>query len=285
MKISVIAWNGSFREKYHTIHAFGNQTLARGKFEFIWVDYYRANHDLKNQIGAYSNFRLLNLERPASEPWHLGKCINAGVTSSTGDLLVIPDGDILVAPDFLEYVYKQHLSDENLVMYHFRYEEAEKDHHPALSYTIDYLDKYTKVLYPANYAACYSLKRKNFDGVKGYEEHPCFSGAGMQAAEINIRFKNAGLAIKWDKKKKTYHPWHPNTAVTSQLNRVRSLLRIARIYHDWINPYAGIEQSWIYRCRLHNLDIYADEAQCDKYLETIKNMDPEKYSHFLSMIK
>jgi len=283
MKISIIAWDGSFREKHHTIHAFGNQSLSKDKFELIWVDYYKANDELINQINLYPNFRILNLERPAKEQWHLGKCINAGVSVCEGNLLVIPDGDIIVDKDFLLYVYQNHLNNENLVMYHWRYEESKETYHPELSYTIDHLEKNTKLLYPLNYAACYSIRKKHFKYVNGYEEHNCYSGAGMQATEINVRFKNAGLNIQWDKAKKTFHPWHPNTAITSQLNRTRNLLRSARIHYDWINPYAGIEQSWVYRCRLHNLDIYADEKQCDEYLENIKNIDLEVYNKVLDI--
>ena len=36
--------------------------------------------------------------------WHLGKCLNAAILESKGDLIVIPDGDIVVEENFLEEV-------------------------------------------------------------------------------------------------------------------------------------------------------------------------------------
>ena len=63
MKISVVTWDASFRESFHTVDSFGQQNFPKNSYEFIWVDYYdNKNPILLNTINKYSNFRLLNLK-------------------------------------------------------------------------------------------------------------------------------------------------------------------------------------------------------------------------------
>src|SRR4030066_14417 len=59
-------------------------------------------------------------------PWHLGKCINAGVSRSVGDILIIPDGDIVISPGFIDKVIADIAHDKSLVTYYRRFDETSK---------------------------------------------------------------------------------------------------------------------------------------------------------------
>ena len=56
--------DGSFRENLFTIKYWARQNFAREEYELIWVEYYdKVNHELKQILSKYPNFRLINLNR------------------------------------------------------------------------------------------------------------------------------------------------------------------------------------------------------------------------------
>ena len=59
---------------------------------------------------------MIKLGNSKEKNWHLGKCINEGVRQSSGDILVIPDGDVIVEKDFLQHVQRE-CDQDNLVTY------------------------------------------------------------------------------------------------------------------------------------------------------------------------
>ena len=281
MKVSVITWDANFREFTHTIDFFNRQVFPESDYEFIWVDFYHSNDRVRQKIEKYLNARLVTLNHSPEAKWHLGKCINSGVAHSSGELLVIPDGDIAVEEDFLSYVYQSHKDHSALVMYFKRYDEPQQASCEQSRTSISYLQQHAKFTNPTNYAGCLTLRRENFEHINGYETHPVFAGPGINGMETYTRLRNAGMAIKWVSDKRIYHPWHPNSASISKLDAFK-ILQFAKGQYNWIHPYGGMNQSWIVHCRALSGDIVADTKVCDEYLACMPKVDLDYYRKLLN---
>ncbi len=270
MKFSIITWDASFRESYHTIDSFGNQDYDHNQYEFFWCEFYSNDSDkLLSKLKKYPNFHLINLNRPKTEKWHLGKTLNAGLKRAKGEILIIPDGDIIVPKNFLKEVEKIfEESNKNLVVYFRRWDEP-KQAHSDKSYDIDYLKKVAKLNNLTNYGGCMAIRHDVFAEIGFYEEHEIFSGPGANGYEQYLRLRNKGLQIMWSDIP-IYHPYHPNTGSSDKINYK---LKIAARYHKWINPYNGLEQSWVLFKRDKNLDWKANDGSIDRYLKELKPID------------
>lgn len=271
MKISIITWDASFRESFHTVESFGNQDFRKEDFEFIWCDFYsNENELLKKNISKYDNFKLLNMNNNRDSNWHLGTILNHGIKEAKGEILIIPDGDIIVHSNFLkevEQLFSSKCSD-NTVCYYRRWDEP-KQAHSTKSYTIDYLSKHCKLNNLTNYGGCFAIKRETFKEINYYEEHRIFSGPGANGLEQYRRFRNKGLQIMWSHVP-VYHPYHDFTGSSDKITR---RLKIAANYNPWINPYNGLEQSWVLHMRDKNLDWKANDGSIDDYLERLESIN------------
>ena len=282
--ISVITWDAKFREFHHTVDFFANQEFAHDDYEFIWVDFYSSDKHLLNKLKQYSNTKLVTLENTYKTPWHMGKCINAGVSMASGDLLVIADGDIAVEQDFLSYVLSSHVGHDNLALYFKRYDEPQNASCKESHISIDHLRANTELTNPTNFAGCLTIKRENYGLVNGFENHDLFSGPGGNGLEMNTRLRNAGIAVKWAADKKIFHPWHSGSGSTKK-EKEREALRLAHQKFDWIIPYSGLEQSWVIYRRSIEGDILADENVCDRYIEQIPPINLEFYVDLVNRLK
>jgi hypothetical protein len=208
--ISVVTWDAGFRESYHTVDYFARQDLDRGKFEFVWSDYYGdINPALQEKIEGMGNGRVFIYGGEGQE-WHLGRCLNSSVSECVGDILVIPDGDIAVEENFLREIVRCFNRYDKCVLYFRRWDEPL----PAVScdrVDMSHLKKVCRLSNPINYGGCLALPRGCFDQVFGYEEHELFSGAGANGLELFTRLKNAGFPIMWHPSMKIFHPWHEGT--------------------------------------------------------------------------
>ena len=282
VRISVITWDACFREYFHTVNFFCRQSYPTSLFDFVWVDFYEnKNPELARQISLFHNARALNLLNEKSVPWHLGRCINEGVRQSTGDLLVIPDGDIVVEPDFLDYVSCQHAAKDDLVLYFRRYDEPQDKSSPKSRSDIDHLKNNCQLYAPLNYGGCLTLKRRTFEMINGYETHSAFSGPGMSGKETYTRLLNAGMSIKWSKDFKIFHPWHKNTlgsGISAETLKSMQLLNLAKRDYPWINP-GHFMQSWIVYCREINLAFKADNISCEDFVNNIPQINFDLYGN------
>lgn len=245
VKISVVTWDASFRESFHTVDFFAEQSFPKEDYEFIWVEYYSdVNPRLREKISGVGNARIIRLRGEGE--WHLGKCLNEGIRQSRGEILVIPDGDIVVEPDFLDVVWDVHSRIENLVLYFRRWDEPEGAY--KLPITLQHLQEVCQLRHQTNYGGCLTTRRECIEYVRGYEEHPIFAGAGTIIKEVYTRLKNAGFPIMWHPSKRIYHPWHPNSLRgTHKLKRDRQL--------------------WVIQCRDLSVDYVASIEQVQEYLD------------------
>lgn len=245
-KISVITWDGGFREHFHTVDSFSAQSLPKDRYEFIWVSY-RSDvpAELREKVAQMGNGRIICLNGKGE--WHLGRCLNEGIRQSHGDIVVIPDGDIVVEPDFLKVVSESFDKTENLVLYFRRWDELESDHTEDTSYTR--LSRVCMLRNPSNYGGCLATSRVCLRYVQGYEEHPVFCGAGASGLELYTRLKNAGFPIVWHPMEKIYHPWHTGTLTGPEQVRQN-------------------QQYWVIKQKDLAVDYKADEEKTNRFLAT-----------------
>jgi hypothetical protein len=248
LKISVITWDANFRESFHTVDFFGNQSFPQGEYEFIWVDYYSAvNPRLREKMSRLENARIICLG--GEDEWHLGKCLNEGIKQSSGKVLVICDGDIVVEPDFLDTLWGIHNKIDNLVLYFRRWDEPKSAHEPSI--TLHHLQEVCQLVHPSNYGGSLTTRRECIDYVNGYEEHAIFAGPGAISMELYTRLKNAGFPVMWHPSKKIYHPWHTNSL------RGTDRLKLA-------------QQLWVIECRDLSVDHVASIKQARLYSDRFK---------------
>lgn len=244
LKISVITWDASFRESFHTADFFGNQSFPQGEYEFIWVEYYSdVNPRLREKICLLENARIICLG--GEGVWHLGKCLNEGIRQSRGKVLVICDGDIAVEPDFLDTVWGIHNKMDNLVLYFRRWDEPKSAHDPSI--TLHHLQEVCRLWNSTNYGGCVTTLRECINYVHGYEEHPIFAGAGAISKELYTRFKNAGFPIMWHPSERIYHPWHANTLKGA--HKLDQQLWVVQCRDLSVDHVASIEQTGLYSDR------------------------------------
>lgn len=291
MKISIITWDASFRENFHTVDTFCRQNFPKDQFEFLWCDFYEVKtNNLIDKISNYSNAKIISLYNSRKTYWHLGKTINEGIKYSTGDILVIPDGDIVVDQDFLKNIEHKfnHTDADNLAIYFRRWDEPEEKS-CEYSYNIDYLKENTQLYNPTNYGGCFAIKKETFNKIGFYEEHNIFSGPGANGLEQYIRFRNKGLAIMWSEMK-IYHPFHKYTGFSDK--KSSKLIEVEKRI-PWLNSYYGLEQSWVIKSRELSLDWKANDGSIDKYLKdmptiesliSIKSKPTTKYKRILQKL-
>jgi len=245
--ISVITWDAGFRESFHTVDCFSQQNFPKEQFEFIWVEYYsKVNSELREKVENMENGRILCFDGAGG--WHLGRALNYAVSKCRGDLLVIPDGDIVVDKNFLEIVQKSHAQYKDLALYFRRWDEpqpvcSEKERNSDLSC----LEKHCRLNNPTNYGGCLAILRSCIELVGGYEEHYIFAGAGAIGMELYTRLKNAGFPVMWHPVVRIYHPWHGGSAPNSseyrnKVNKQIWLLKQRDLCIDWRSSTETVEK-------------------------------------------
>lgn len=212
-KISIVMVDGLFREKFHAVDFFSDQTLPPEEYELLWAEYYdRVNPELQAKIDKYPNARVITLNREGE--YHSSYCFNGGIAAAQGELLVIPDADVVVERDFLARVWEEHQTCDKLVLYVHRHNEDLADHKE--DWDLDHLRRVCRLTNLANYGSCLTVRKKWLDTINGYEQHETFRthfhGNGY---DVYSRLKTLGLHVMWHPELKAYHPWHPITSVPS----------------------------------------------------------------------
>jgi len=268
MKISVIMIDGGFRENVFSAKYFSQQEFKSGEFEVIWVEHFDRPHP---DIASHPKLRCICMNR--TEKYHPSICFNKGISEAKGKILVIPDADLIVRPDFLKRVYELHKANENLVIYGYRYDEKKKG--ALTSFRYDELSRHCIIKNPLNYGGCVTIRKQWMLDVNGYEQHPVFqTGFHANGLELYTRLKNRGLAIQWEPSLKLYHPWHLNTGFYSPEyeQQLRFIGRVRKTL-EW-RTVSGIDPS-------RNLDA----TEIDRFLENAKTNKEFKLQFFSERLR
>ena len=242
VKISVILVDGSYRPHFSVIDSLAEQTFPQDDYEVLWVEYYdKVKNELVKKVDRHPNFSIITLN--LSGIYHSSYCFNAGILSAEGELLVIPDADVVVGPDFLESIWKAHQLNDKLVMYVFRYDEPRKPDYQRFNHKD--LENTCLLTNPSNYGGCLTVKKKNLMEINGYEQHDVFRTGGDHANGMDVftRFKNLGLHVMWHSDLKMYHPWHPHKIGYSEAYRLQRILIKHRALNRRILPFQGMDSS------------------------------------------
>lgn len=221
MKVSVIMVDGCFRENTYGAEYFTKQNFPESEFEVIWVEFYsRAKEEL------YSNdqLKLITLNKPKSSIYHSSLCFNEGIKQANGEVLIIPDGDVIVETDFIQKVWDTHQKSNDLVAYGYRCNEIAENSLSSLAF--DELKDKCVITNPTNYGGCLTVRKEWLLKINGYDQHQIFeSGFHANGLDIYTRFRNYGLAIKWDPSLHLYHPRHAFTSEKApEYERQRKLI-------------------------------------------------------------
>lgn len=217
MKISVVMVDGGFREKFHLLGFLEDQSFPREDYEIIWVEFYG---EVKNELRDRHGVQVITLGNKKDTEYHSSRCFNEGIRRSRGEIIVIPDADVAVEPDFLQAVYDEHRSCEKLVLYFRRWDEPQEAHDDARSYSLEHLRSVASLGNPMNYGGCLTVRKKWLLEINGYDEDMTFSsGFHANGWDVYTRLNNLGLHVMWHPTKKLYHPWHPSTLVSSERYR------------------------------------------------------------------
>ncbi|MEW6747492.1 MAG: glycosyltransferase family 2 protein [Planctomycetota bacterium] len=205
VKISVVMIDGGFREGIFGADSFSRQDFPADEYEVIWVEYFGRPHP---GLARYPKVDVQPLGRDGV--YHSSYCFNHGIRRARGELIVIPDADQIVRPDFLARVWELHQAYDKLAIYGYRYDEVEQG--LLASHDFDELERRCVLKNPTNYGGCLTARKKWLLEVNGYEQHPIFrTGNHANGLDMFTRFKNLGLAIQWEPSLRLYHPWHPFT--------------------------------------------------------------------------
>lgn len=264
-KISVVMVDGSFRERYDSIDFLARQDFPAEDYELIWVEHYGVvSTDLQHRIdcarAAQRGFRTIVLGRGGV--YHSSYCFNRGIREARGELVVIPDADVIAEPDFLRRVWEDHRASDRLVTYYHRYNEPEHQRHDTVD--INHLREVCELTNPSNHGACVAVRRKWLVEINGYEQSPIFAtGFHANDKDIYARLCNLGLMVRWNPDVRLWHPWHamtgevtphykPQLDVVSWRGRTLSIL-----------PFQGLDPA-------RNTISPARYADCERWLESLE---------------
>lgn len=209
MKMSIIMIDGGFREQIFSAEYFSRQDFPAEDYEIIWVEYYGKVHPALQKYPGV-NIKLLGREGV----YHSSYCFNGGIEAAQGDIIVIPDADLMVEKDFLSILYEEHKKNRELVLYFYRFCQEEEDYKKD-DFSFDYIKRTTRLWDSnvSNYGGCLSVRKEWLLEIDGYEQHRAFAtGNHGNGKDVYTRLKNLGLYVKWHPHKYLYHPWHSGTA-------------------------------------------------------------------------
>ena len=233
--------DGGYRPHFGAVDSMMKQDFPDGDFEFLWVEYYdKVKPELQEKAKKKPNFKIITLNK--SGIYHSSECFNKGIKSAIGEVIVIPDGDVVFDKNFLREIWNEHKRNENLVMYLYRYDEPQHAH-TSMNIDLDYLSRICILTNPSNYGGCLTVRKKWLLKINGYEEYEIFRTGGDHANGLDIytRFKNLGLHIMWHPDLKIYHPWHEHKAGVANAYKPQHVFIQYRASQREVSAFKGLD--------------------------------------------
>ena len=236
--VSIIMVDGGFRENFEPLQSWLDQTLERDLYELIWIEY---GSQVAPQVQALSRVHTHALGREG-EPQIIAHAFNEGIRQARGDLLVLPDADVVCEPDLLETLAEELMLDPGLVVYLLRLDQPQALH--VAGQGLESLRRTCSIRNTFNYGGCPAVHRRWMIEMNGYEQLPFFAGYHHNGADNYIRFKNLGLKIRWHPSQRVYHPWHPVASASkfATAEQQEQFVRRRAATWDWL-AYDGLDPS------------------------------------------
>jgi|Deesub1362B_J571_1020462.scaffolds.fasta_scaffold00417_18 glycosyltransferase involved in cell wall biosynthesis len=261
---TIICWDCSFRNFFHTIDALLTQDYDRDKFELIYVeqrsrefsDAYNHRLGLKSLWDRYQevkdliNIRVVYLNDPPNIPYHLGRIVNKALKLAKGEIISVMDGDLLVPPDFL-----------------IKLEEYHRRHDPAIVNLVRHMcerpvgvdkDNWTKQIIDferclevcptrdqpiprtvANKGPLISARKEFWEKIGGYDEHIIWStGVSRLGQDVTARLEIlTGVESIALPDCFAVHPWHPQGFRRDTISSQRMLTLQAKLI-EWARSHS-----------------------------------------------
>lgn len=244
---SVICWDCSFRNFFHTIDGLVSQDFDRDQFELIYVeqrsrsyaDSFNHSENLKSLWDRYQevkdtiDIKVIYLDQPESIPYHLGITVNKALPICSGKIISVMDGDLLLPSDFLSQLQRyhgeekvaivnlaRHMASKPVGVSYENWKGAEINYSKCLAECPSRDEIIPKTI--SNKGPLISAHRDYWDEVNGYDEHLLWStGITRLGQDVTKRLEIlTGVESTALPGKFCVHPWHPigfrRDALTSQ---------------------------------------------------------------------
>jgi len=236
-ELSIVLLDWSVRESFHGLDYLARQTVARERYELIWVEYYDARPPaLDERLRAGSPAapdRWIVLGMPRDRYYHKHLMYNVGLIASRGAIVNFCDSDAMFEPTYVESILDAFAHDPAIVLHMDEIRTASRRFypfsHPSFAEVLDsecinLVDgrpagvagpEGTPVedrLHVANYGASMSARRADLVAIGGADEHEDYLGHVCGPYDMTFRLVNHGLREIWHRDEWLYHTWHPGQA-------------------------------------------------------------------------
>lgn len=235
IEVSFVLIDWSCRESAHTVDYLNKQTIARERYEILWIEYYGRRFDEieKRLTDSRSNGRhpavdqWLVMDMPKASYYHKHLAYNIGILSAKGKIVCIMDSDAAVRPNFVETIIGEFARNDQIVLH---YDEVRNYSHKYYPFNYPSLDEVEvgagnvkngkpfglvatdDFLHNRNYGACFCARREDLIAIGGADEHIDYLGHVCGPYEMTFRLVNAGKTEIWHPTSWLYHVWHPGQA-------------------------------------------------------------------------
>lgn len=251
-KASIILVDWSVRHSLHPVRFLNRQTISRGDYEIIWVEFYKQRTGL---IEEYVRERKVDkwiiMDMNSEQPFHKHKMYNEGLLASEGEIIVIPDSDVIFSPTFLQsiittfdkYKYEDivlHLDELHVENRLFPYPFGDLPYENIILILnagiwvignlpfpevverlkggpVEPQDKSS--LPHGNIGACACVRKIDAIKAGGFDEAEIYAGTLCSGPhEMSWRLLNKGHKLLWHPTEWLIHLWHPRPMDTAEIN-------------------------------------------------------------------
>ncbi len=238
--VSVVLLDWSVRESFHSLDYLNQQTVARERYELIWVEYgeRRAEGVERRLRDSIERDRppavdaWLTLGMPSSIYYHKHLAYNVGLLAAAGRIVVFCDSDAVFRSTFIESIIRSFQDDPDIVLHLDEIRNNRRDFYPFNYPSITEIERegcinfvdgrpagipapggtVEDLLHVANYGACMAALREDLITIGGADEHLDYLGHICGPYDMTFRLRNLGRREIWHGSEWLYHVWHPGQA-------------------------------------------------------------------------
>lgn len=238
--VSIVLLDWSVRESFHSIDYLNQQTVARDRYELIWIEYGDRRADgverrLRDSLERSRHPAVdcwMTLGMPSSIYYHKHLAYNVGILAAAGRIVVFCDSDAIFREAFVESIIRSFDDDPNIVLHHDEIRNNRKDFYPFNYPSIREIERegcinlvdgrpagipvpggtVEDLLHVANYGACMAALRSDLIAIGGADEHVDYLGHICGPYDMTFRLRNLGRREIWHGSEWIYHVWHPGQA-------------------------------------------------------------------------